>query len=388
MTRFLEYADQGFAVLFVGGLPNASPYYSADSDLFVVQGVQRLLTYPSVRSLGSEAEVVGALDDLGISPAARNLAPCPILYVHRWDADNAADYYWVYNSDLYQSHATGASLKGSGVPYALDPWAGVVTPILNYTSTGGRFNLWFDLKSNQSTIVAFAPEGLFPGVTIPRVHVTSSDIEYLNISSDGNDVIGKTTQNISHVIVLSDGRNFTCGGRTYLPSSFELGPWNLTIQDWQPGPDPWANYSSVFTYHHLVLRELIPWYNITGLENTSGIGTYETQFAWAPKKDADTASGAFLDLGPVLNAVKLWVNGQWTGPIDVTDAVVDIGSYLVNGLNQVKIETPSTLRNRLLQVNITQSWEEAEYSAAYGRQPYGLAAPVTLIPYREIRIPV
>lgn len=385
MTRFLEYADQGFAILFVGELPSVSPYYSAESDAYVKQGVQKLLTYPSVRNLSSEAEIVEALDELSISPAARNLSPCPILYVHRWDADNSVDYYWVYNSDLYQSHATEASLKGNGIPFALNPWTGVVTPILNYTSSGELFNIWFDLKSNQSTIVAFAPKAFFPDVTVPDVHVINSNVEYLNISSDGSDLIGKTTQNLSHVIALSDGRFFTSESSTHLPSSFELGPWNLTVQDWQPGPDPWTNYSSTFAYHQLVLQELIPWYNMTGLENTSGIGTYETQFTWAPN---NATAGAFLDLGPVLNTVRAWVNNQWTGPIDVTDAVIDIGSYLVNGTNHIKIETSSTLRNRLLQVNVTQSWEEAEYSAAYGGQPYGLTAPVTVIPYRATRIPL
>lgn len=383
VARLLEYAEQGFVILFVGGLPEASPYHSNSADAYVKDGVGKLLTYPSVRNLSSEADVVDALKELDVSPAAENLSPCPILYTHRLDKDSLVDYYWVYNSDLNNSHATEASLRGSGVPYTLNAWTGVISPIINYTTTGERFNLWFDLKSNQSTIVAFAPVDFLSNVTIPTAHVVNSNVEYLNISSDGTYLVAKSAQITSQEITLSDNRSFTFDVDTSLPSPTALGPWNLVVQDWLPGPDPWTNYSSIFTYHHLSLDELIPWYNITGLEHTSGIGTYTTNFTWISN---NINTGAWLDLGPVFNTVKLFVNSQWAGPIDVTDAVVDIGAYLKNGTNQIKIETASTLRNRLLQVNVTQSWEQAKYATTYGGQPYGLNAPVTLIPYREFKI--
>ncbi|KAJ4414488.1 hypothetical protein N0V82_007885 [Gnomoniopsis sp. IMI 355080] len=383
VVRLLEFADQGFPILFVGGVPQISPYYSSVADMHVKEGIEKLLTYPSVRNLVSEAGVVEALKGLGVSPAAQNLSPCPILYTHRWDGDNLVDYYWVYNSDLNNSHATEASLRGRGLPYTLDAWKGVITPIVNYTTAGERFNLWFSLKSNQSTIVAFAPAGYFANVRVPTAHVVRSTAEYLDISRDATHIFAKSTQNTSQAITLSDGRSFTFDDATPLPSPVELGPWNLTIQDWQPGPDPWHNYSSMYTYHYLSLDELIPWYNISGLEHTSGIGTYTTNFTWT---FSNITLGALLDLGPVFNTVKLFVNNHWTGPIDVTDAVVDIGQYLKRGTNRIRIETASTLRNRLLQVNVTQSWEQAKYATTYGGQPYGLSAPVTLIPYREYRI--
>ncbi|ROW01296.1 hypothetical protein VMCG_05921 [Cytospora schulzeri] len=360
VTRFKEYAEQGFPVLFISGLPQKSPYYSPEDDEFVKQGVHDLLTYPSVKRLSSEAEVVAALKELGVAPAAENLSPCPILYVHRWDADNSVDYYWVYNSDINEPHATEASLSGKGTPYVLDAWTGEVAPILNYTAAGDRFKLWFDLKANQSTIVAFAPDDFFAGVTPPSAHVTDTEAEFLKFSPDANTLVARSTTNTTHTVALSDGRNHTFDSTSSLLPSSELGPWNLTVQDWQPGPEPKTNYSSVFTYHHVTLDNLIPWYNISGLEDTSGIGTYTTQFSWLPNNGT---AGAFLDLGPVLNTIRLWVNNQWTGPIDVTDAVVDIGDYVVPGVNHVKIETASTLRNRLLDVNVTQSWEQGQYAA-------------------------
>lgn len=423
MTRLLEYAEQDFPILFVGELPRASPYYSAEADAHVQRGVQALLARPSVRHLRAEADVVPALRGLGVAPAAETLdGPCPILYAHRWDADGAVDYYWAWNADRSRRHATRASLRGRGLPYALDAWTGIVAPIVNYTRVAGggdgdgdddaRVTVWLDLRANQSTIVALAPEGFFPAAAVPRAHVVASSggVEHLSVSPDGTYLVARSTSSPSDGsgapfgLVLSDGRNLTLpstnGSAPPLAPPVELGPWNLTVQDWRPGPDPFADYAPVFVYHHLVLEELVPWYNLTGLEDVSGVGTYTTEFVWPPddnnnnssssssSSNSSSASGALLDLGPVLNTVRLWVNGQWTGPIDVWDAVVDIGPYLVDGANSVRVETSSTLRNRLLQVNVTQSWEEAKYSSTYGGQPYGLVAPVTLIPYWETRIPL
>jgi hypothetical protein len=185
------------------------------------------------------------------------------------------------------------------------------------------------------------------------------------------------------VITMSNGHEFTLNGFEEQVNPLELGPWNLTIQDWLPNPDRFNNYTSIFQYHSLSLGTLIPWYNISGLSNTSGLGTYTTRFTWNPTKDVN---GALIDLGPVFNTIRLWINEQWTGPIDITDAVVDVTPYLINGLNDVKIEVSSTLRNRLLQVNVTQSWEQSQYASSYGSQPYGLSAPVKLIPFTEVNI--
>ncbi|EHK51100.1 hypothetical protein TRIATDRAFT_94297 [Trichoderma atroviride IMI 206040] len=385
VDRFTEYASSGYSIIFVGSLPETTPYYCDSCDQYVKQEMQKLLTYPTVRSLESESEVVNALKELNIQPAAENLSPVPILYVHRIDVDNRADYYWVYNSDIYQDHATVASIKGTGIPYTLDAWTGAIDPILNYTISGDRFNIWIELQSNQSTILAFAPKGFFSKTQAPDVHVVKTNVEYLSYSASSHSIIARSSSQGQKAIALSNGHNFTLSGFQEQTTPLELGPWNVTIQDWLPNPDRFNNYTSIFQYHNLNLDTLIPWYNISGLSSTSGLGTYTTHFAWNPTKDIH---GALIDLGPVFNTIRLWINGHWTGPIDITDAIVDITPFLIKGLNDVKIEVSSTLRNRLLQVNVTQSWEQSQYASSYGGQPYGLSAPVKLIPFTEIRIPV
>lgn len=347
--------------------------------------MQKLLKYPTVQSLLSESEVVKALKELNLQPAAENVSPAPILYIHRVDVENHVDYYWAYNSDIYQDHATIASMKGTGIPYTLDAWTGIIAPILNYTTSGDRFNIWIELRSNQSTILAFAPKGFFPNTQTPDIHVVKTNAEYLSYSASSQSIIARSSSHGQKAITMSNGNAFTLHGFEEQIIPLELGLWNLTIQDWLPNPDRFNNYTSIFQYHNLTLDRLIPWYNISGLYSTSGLGTYTTQFTWNPTKDIN---GALIDLGPVFNTIRLWVNGHWTGPIDITDATADITPFLINGQNDVKIEVSSTLRNRLLQVNVTQSWEQSQYASSYGGQPYGLSAPVKLIPFTEIEISI
>lgn len=385
VDRFTTYAQEGFPIIFVGHLPVITPYYCPSCDDYVNSTVQKLLTYPSVKYLESENEVAATLQTLNALPTVQNKGPCPILYVHRWDEDAEVGYFWAYNSDIYDDHATEASFKANGTPYNLDAWTGKTTPILNYTTEGDRYNIWVQLKSNQSTIIAFANEGFFPNVEVPDVHVVATDVQHLSYSTNTSELVARDTRDVDHPINLSDGRTIVLNATNSLPQPTVLGPWNLTVQDWQPNPDPWSNYTSVYAYHQFTLDTLVPWYNITGLASVSGIGTYTTTFVWNPTLGT---AGAFLDLGSVFMTARLWINNQTTRPLDVDDPVVDVTPYLLNGTNNVRIEVSTTLRNRLLRVNVTQSWEQANYSAKYGPQPYGLMSPVVLTPFLETRIPL
>ncbi|KAK4550835.1 hypothetical protein LTR36_000415 [Oleoguttula mirabilis] len=390
VTRFLDYAGQGFPIIFVGGLPQTSPYYCESCDDVIKSGVNELLSYSSVKNLSTEAEVVPALQQLGILPTAHNLSPSPILYVHRVDELNGVDFFWAYNSDIYFDHATEVvfSVSAATTPYELDAWTGAVTPLLNYTLEGGRFRTWVALRSNASTIFAFAPSSYFADVEVPTSHVVATDCEEVLYSPNENVIIARSTVGTSHVIELSDNRTAHLNISEAALTPATLGPWQLSIREWLPNPDPWENYTSVFAYHNYTLDELVPWYNISSaLANSSGVGTYTSQFSWPPANNT-SAAGAYLDLGYIFMTARLYVNGDWAGPVDVFSPVVDIGPFLTNGTNEVRIEVSTTLRNRLLQVNVTQSWEQASYSSKYGPQAYGLARPVLVKPYGQVKIPV
>jgi hypothetical protein len=100
-------------------------------------------------------------------------------------------------------------------------------------------------------------------------------------------------------------------------------------------------------------------------------------------------AGAYLSLPrPILHTARIHINGQQTSPLDVDDPVTDISPFLTNGTNAVRIEVSSTLCNRLLVFNNTESWEQSQYSGSYGPQPYGLVGEVTLVPFVQIEIPL
>lgn len=390
VTRFLDYAQQGFPIVFVGGLPETTPYYYETSDEVIKDGIAKLLNYSSVANLSSEAEVVPALRQLGVLPAAHNLSPSPILYVHRVDEKNSADFFWAYNSDIYNHHATEAafSVSSGRLPYRLNAWTGQVTPIVNYTFGEGRLRTWIDLRSNASTIITFAEPGYFADVEVPSSHVIATDCEEFLYSPAASAIIARSTIGASHAVELSDNRTVFLDISEAALTLRTLGPWQLAIQDWLPNSDPFGNYTSVFVYHNYTLDELVPWYNISSaLANTSGVGTYTSQFSW-PFANNTAAAGAYIDLGYVFMTARLYINNRWVGPIDVYSPLVDVGPFLVSGSNEVRIEVSTTLRNRLLQGNVTQSWEQANYSAEYGPQAYGLTTPVVVKPYGQVEIPV
>ncbi|KAF2234942.1 hypothetical protein EV356DRAFT_446019 [Viridothelium virens] len=385
LSQFLDYANKGFPIIFVGGVPHESPYFCTACDEYILDNIEKLLAYPSVGNVSTEAEVVSVLQRMNVIPAAENLDPCPILYVHRIDEANGVEYFWAYNSDLHGDHATKAAFKATGTPFQLNAWNGAITPAVNYTVNAGRYELWIDLRSNASTIIAFAPKDFFPNVTVPQSHIVSTNYEDGEYDAATKSILLKSSWDGPDGATLSDGRTLRSNSTTTLPPVSILTSWQLVVQDWLPNPDPYHNYTSVFKYHNYTLSELVPWCNIKGLEFSSGIGTYTASFQWSSNS---TSTGAYLDLGKILHTARLWVNEHWTGPIEIENPVVDIRPYLVYGVNTVKIEVSTTLRNRLLQFNNTQSWEQAKYAATYAPQPYGLVQPVVLRPYSLLKIPL
>jgi hypothetical protein len=220
VARFLEWAEVGFPILFVGTVPTETPYYNDTGDAYAASAVEKLLTYGSVKFVETEEEVVNVLKALGVRPAAENLSPVPLLYIHRMDKENEVDFFWV------------------------------------------RRNMRFFMHKQITAGENFVIGKSVAGASSPRRMAKSSDNRAFSFDS-------------------STGSNGT--------ATRALGPWDLSIQEWLPNPDPWNNYTSVFVYHNYTLTDLIPWYNISSaLLNTSGIGTYTTTFAWPPANSSST----------------------------------------------------------------------------------------------------
>lgn len=136
--------------------------------------------------------------------------------------------------------------------------------------------------------------------------------------------------------------------------------------------------------HAYTNSTLAPWTSLDpALTGVGGIGTYSTQFAYPTPAHGEPSLGALLHLGPILNTVRVWLNGEMLPPADVSDAVIDITEYLHVGENKLRIEVASTLFNRI-KANGNATWTAGvtaneENSGSYEVNEYkefGLVGPV------------
>ena len=120
------------------------------------------------------------------------------------------------------------------------------------------------------------------------------------------------------------------------------------------------------------LSALVPWSQIPGLEDVSGVGRYTTEVDLG--SDWTDRDGAWLELGEVTDTFRVKVNGVAVGGCDPLHPRVDLAGLLRRGTNLIEVEVASTLLNRLRTVT------PAVYGVAQ-RQAYGLLGPVRLVPY-------
>jgi hypothetical protein len=158
-------------------------------------------------------------------------------------------------------------------------------------------------------------------------------------------------------------------GRVHEPVA--LTSWDLAVEDWQPGSTATETVRPVRRVH---LDALLPWSQVPGLEDVSGVGVYSTTVDLG--RDWTVADGAVLELGELNDTYRVRVNGRQVAPCDVLDTTVDLSGLLRRGRNEIEVEVATTLINRLRTVT----------PAVYGpvpRQAYGLVGPVRLVPYAE-----
>jgi hypothetical protein len=384
--QILRYARQGLPVVVVGESPDRTPFFGDRAqDRKVQVAITRLLQQPSVRRVATKADVAEALEELGVGPAARPEKPSNLLSFRR--ADGEANYYYMWNQNRL-APSTGepepepetfdqeVAFEGRGEPFMLDAWTGEITPIANYERDGGRITTRVSLEPGESTIIAIGPKGWQRselGVEPADPHATSTTADAV-VYAEGELQI-RATRSGTYKTDLSDGRSVesTIEG---LPPSRTLSDWHLSVEDWQPG----ATATETVKVPHeldLDLDSLRTWPEIPELRDVSGIGRYTTQVELGSDW-TDANRGARLELGPIFDSARLEVNGQSAGYVDPDNPVIDISRHLESGTNEIEVEVATTLRNRLR--TLLPEFANVE------PQPYGLAAPVRLIPYGEEKI--
>jgi alpha-L-rhamnosidase len=388
--KILDYARAGLPVVVVGTPPDRTPGNTPDADPVLRGIIADLLRERSVSQVAHESDVPGKLRSLGIRPSAEPANPSAVLSIRRRDAATRTDYYFFYNQGIVSppdeprtlfEPATGEpvdlkfSLEGRGQPYILDAWAGTITPILNYSSSGDRVTMRIRLSRDNGILIALSEQTNRFGIALPEVHVTETSADDVGMNQGA--IVIRASAAGTYNATLSNGRSIR-GTIGAVPPTIDLThvKWHLSAEDWQPD-NPYATTFGAEAAQtrkdrvELDLDGLKPWPEIAALKDASGLGTYTTTFnlpaTWT------SANGATLSLGEVFDTFTVSVNGR-TILMDQLSAEGDVGSYLRAGPNTIVVRVATTLNNRLARID--------EDVANRGLvQPYGLVGPVRLTPY-------
>ena len=375
--QIVGFAARGLPVIVIGAPPARTPGYAgtaaatARRDAKLGALMAELLARPSVHAVEDAADVADALASIDLAPAASSTAGS-IRTVRR--VDGKAAYFYLHN-DADEPVSATVSLSGprGGVPYSLDAWTGVVEPLAEYTRRGGRFETEVELGASESAIVAIAPRSWL-GSDAPEARLHATDTTADRVVRTPRGLAARAGSAGDYETTLSNGREVRTTAPE-LPEALELTTWDLSVDDWQPatpGQRSDATNHVGWTFEDLALE---PWSAIPEIADASGIGTYTTTVTLP--RSWRRADGAYLDLGAVgRGSFRVRVNGASIGVANQLSDVLDLGSRLSHGRNEIVVEVASTLINRVRVAN-------ADF-ATQPRQDNGLLGPVSLTPYADM----
>ncbi|KAK7029400.1 hypothetical protein VNI00_014654 [Paramarasmius palmivorus] len=389
----VDFANDGLPIVIAGGVPIGIPGFDVDgtkSDQ-VNALVEQLTTLPTVKVVDDEAAVPGALSGLGVVPAVSLDTPASTLWTIRRDENsgsNITSHFFLFNQAQNSINGTLTLAVGfEGAPFSLDAYSGTVSPVFiwNGTSDGTITIPGFSLAANETALITVTSANELEGAASPVVHVTSAEVGIFAGTSASGSLELRSTIEGSTQITLSNGDTqpieFSLEGEAVR----ELSGWQLNITKWTP-PEDLSQIPSVLVAEPPInLTELVPWDQLEGHENTSGVGTYVTVFDWNHAVDGDV--GVQLDLGSVTHTLKAWLNGVELTTADPTRPIVDISSLVAEGSNTLRVDVASTLVNVVNSVPEVVSLGQLRTDTVGvppENQHYGLITPVRLIPYGRV----
>jgi hypothetical protein len=139
------------------------------------------------------------------------------------------------------------------------------------------------------------------------------------------------------------------------------------------------------------LTSLISWTTLSDENGIrfSGSGEYSTTLQITAK----TASEYVLDLGDVRESARVWVNGNDAGILWHVPFKVNIGQYLKQGKNSIRIEVANLMANRIIdldkrmvewrifnEINFVDLYYKPFDASGWEPMESGLLGPVTITP--------
>ena len=389
----LDLAKQGMKVVVVDGAAVQTPYNDG-GEAALADVMAEMKALPNVYSAKDADDAARVLQSAGVKPYAGFAEPNrQLLTQTRRDGDT--EYLYVYNycdgsyvsvwsqGEKQDTHGdtitTEMVVDGTWIPYQLDAWTGETKRLGVYRHENG--STIFPLTLDYGDVALFVFRACEADSELHAVETNAADV-----CSDGSSLSAKVTASGEYQAQLSSGETRQFAAQ--VPDAFEITDWDVTVMKHTASEQVNERTETLFgqtitetqvatdiTPVTLHLDALKTWNEIPELgERTVGQATYKAVFQWD-----GTADGAYIDFGPMSESMQVFINGEKTGDLSMTKAVMDITPWLKNGENTIALLYSSSLANAGGGAG-GGDW----YGYRYGLQAYGPAQavvhPYCLIP--------
>ncbi|KAJ0270470.1 hypothetical protein COL940_011644 [Colletotrichum noveboracense] len=380
------FAQSGLPIYIVGTLPNVTIGINGQEE--VSSSMDELLGYDSVRFLTTEAFSPSLLIADGVLPRANthgNSNASKLYTFWTSDTSSQSDYVYLYNTGEDGTFDISLSARPNTAPFILDAWTGKRAALSVYQSTSTGITTSVGLKARQTLILELSvstEDNLFVIEHSPNVEsIHSSSSKNLDIWLHGSDEAW---------LKLSNGTQITLPpAASPARAVIILSPWHLVVNSYGPSADNDTLEGEITTIDVGQLDSLRPWTNISCIEHLSGVGTYSASFEWV----VDDQAAVTINFGTVLNTLRAWVNGKQLAPVDPTDPVADISSFIITGNNTLKVEVTTTLFNSV-KANVDRVFsiglgpQTPTYYTEAAWEKFGLIEPVEFRSFRTLTVPL
>ncbi|KAK2731867.1 secreted protein [Colletotrichum kahawae] len=368
----LSYGKAGLPVVVSGNSPSTTFSYhtkqnAVDEELASI--FSEILDLSTTRVVSGPEAVPEALAELDVSSSVKypqGPGNNSVITYRRTVGDGYL--YWIYNNGDEQLRIP-ITLAGAGAPYDINLWTGHVKPFAAFRAENGYVSLNVTLAPEAVATISVRSTNPF-SVQPLSTSLTSTDCRAVVINGTA-----QISSNTTCSVTTSTNQTVTINPSN-IPESITPSTWTLRVQDWSPQyPNATGNASVATSKTWLapiqLTSPLVPWTNITGLENASGVGVYNTIV------DLDAGSGAdlrvLLHLPEVEGSWGLAINGREVESVDwFASEPIDVTAYVAFGAtNAIEIKVATSLWNKLISV----------WPAVYGSEvpvANGLAGSVVL----------
>ena len=413
------------------------------------------INYRKAETGAYDDDVYEKLLELGVTPYAGFEEENHQILTQTREDEEGNRYLYAYNycpNDYHQYSSkeevktedhglnctTEMKIEGQYIPYMIDSYSGKVTELADYSYEDGNTVFTIDLDYGNIALYAFEAADQEKDNTIKS---TTAESSYM---SDNGPVI-RVTEAGTYETELNNGNNVSSEVEEVAAAS-DITGWTLDVTSWTAGDQVLSSVEKigdVTTENKLTetrkteipgikLDTLTTWDNIPEVgKEVSGTGVYTAEFEW----DSTKADGAYIDFGDTLDqSMTVEINGvrvngaesqnptkkpvtvegtvynengeevayegtegrvSYTGGINWDKPVVDVGEYLQDGTNTIRIVYNSSLTNAALAAGIIGE-RDMVGTAWYGATSIWWGTDVTyrangpaqakLIPYRDVQI--